>query len=634
MTLKSIAFALLVPFLVEAVLASSATAVTLPEDATQSIVYWKPHIVAATDDPQVQQAQSIFQVLLRTWDGTRIAPALHVVNSSTGPWAASLADGNILLSVQALRTCLAFGEQRAEHLLAFVLSHELAHQRADDLWHQKFFRLIGNQSAERKQALLRGIDTQWLNDVEEKEAQADHDGVIMMASVGYDPYQILDQRDFFTAWVEQLWHGSCADVSASDSAYGACQQANSRRLRTQTQLYTLTRQTTVYDLAMQAFVAGRYAEARQLFNVYGRELPSRAVYTSLGLSYLAQALEIKHDPQYLRASGEAALYYPILLDSQPQPNTTTGLDVTKRGVSPDSALQQQRQQIQTLAEQAVASFEKAIKLNPSHKRAYLLLSLSYLVSGNTYMARGVMLGQFQPRFGPSPSLSLLLAMTTAVEGKPAAAIEQLRRLTQSPRDTQREDALPDTLLTYATFHNLVILMQHQSNQNTAITEPWRELATLAKREGNGLLFQMALANLKPELAAALSLDRHPQILQFRPGDLLQSDLLQQTPELEHSEIWIEGEKQELYRLPSQGIRFVVDRDNRITHAWQQGVRSKSLGRLHIGDDVERSLKVFGLPDRELFFTSGTYLAYDRYGIGLHILNDKVAGWFLYGQQIR
>ena len=169
-----------------------------PNDPNQSITYWKPYTIPAAKDPLVAQTQEVFAVLLRAWNSSHLEPSLYVVNSAAGPWAASLADGNILLSRAAIETCMSFGKDRAEHLLAFILAHELAHQRSDDLWHQRFFRLIGNHAPDIKQKMLQGLQLngQLWTDVAQKEAQADYDSLIMMSSEGYDPYQILDKRIF------------------------------------------------------------------------------------------------------------------------------------------------------------------------------------------------------------------------------------------------------------------------------------------------------------------------------------------------------------------------------------------------------------------------------------------------------
>ena len=236
-------------------------AVNPPADPRQSINYWKAHSIPAAQDPLVEKSESIFAVLLRGWDNSRLEPGLTVVKSASGAWAASLEDGNILLSRDAITTCMSFGEERGEHLLAFVLAHELAHQRADDLWHQRFFRMIGDHSPANREKMLHGLqlDSARLSDLEQKEAQADHDGLILMASVGYDPHRILDegkqQRDFFTAWVENIWQQSCA-AEQDKALKEACQQAQARALRTRAQLETVATQALVYELGVQAFVAG------------------------------------------------------------------------------------------------------------------------------------------------------------------------------------------------------------------------------------------------------------------------------------------------------------------------------------------------------------------------------------------
>jgi Zn-dependent protease with chaperone function len=136
---------------------TSAKSVALPEDPSQSITYWKPQVIAPENSTDVALAHAVFEVLLRTWDSARVEPNLYVVKSSSGPWAASLADGNILLSQNAIEVSKKYGKQYTEHLLAFILGHELAHQRAEDLWHQRFLRLAGSQAPEIQARLLKDL---------------------------------------------------------------------------------------------------------------------------------------------------------------------------------------------------------------------------------------------------------------------------------------------------------------------------------------------------------------------------------------------------------------------------------------------------------------------------------------------
>ena len=94
-----------------------------------------------------------------------------------------------------------------------------------------------------------------------------------------------------------------------------------------------------------------------------------------------------------------------------------------------------------------------------------------------------------------------------------------------------------------------------------------------------------------------------------------------------SELWIEGDKFSVFRNP-QGSHYIVSDKGRIISAWQAAEGSIE-NILSIGDKPDRPLKTLGLPDRHLHMLSGDYLAYDRYGLALHINQNKVQGWFLY-----
>ena len=104
-----------------------------PADPTQSITYWKPHTISPRHDVLVEKAQRIFGVLLRAWDSSRLEPSLYVVDSAAGPWAASLADGNILLSRSAIEACLQFGQDRAEQVCRCDLHRGQCHVHRIDL---------------------------------------------------------------------------------------------------------------------------------------------------------------------------------------------------------------------------------------------------------------------------------------------------------------------------------------------------------------------------------------------------------------------------------------------------------------------------------------------------------------------
>jgi len=602
-----------------------------PQDPRQSITYWKSYTLSAQNDALVKQTHDIFSVLLRAWDSSRLEPGLTVVDSNIGPWAASLADGNILLSRHAIEICMQYGPERGQHLLAFVLAHELAHQRADDLWHQRFFRMVGGQSATTQKNILRGLslDAQQLQQLEQKEAQADHDGLTLMASVGYDPYQVLDKKDFFTRWVESIWEDSCKNKNDAQLMQ-ACTQAQTRALRTRVQLDSVASQATLYQMGVQAFVARQYTKARHYFTVFGRDYPSRPVLTALAMTYLAEAIEIK---QALLKQGDIrqpAFYYPLILDASALAQAR-GTKAAKRG-SADRG-EQQKQQIQQRVKQAVKQLKKAIDLEPNHRKTYLMLANAYLIANNTYMVRGVLQGSYIPRFGEDAATGLLLAMTRAIEGEPEQAEKEFGELRGQLFTEKRKAGLSQNLLMYSAFYNSAANARYLGNRSAAM-EHWKTLAHYGKTDGNSLMFRMALQQIRASRpAVSNTLSRALKVNGYRLGDkIYPADKLKTTEKIKtgnttNNVLWLEGEKFSLLRN-SDGSHFIVSDKGKIIHAWQQNNGSIE-NLLSIGDEANRPLKALGVPDRQLHMLSGDYLAYDEFGLALHINQNKVQGWFLY-----
>lgn len=600
-----------------------------PEDPTQSITYWRQHTLSPDKDSLAAMAQGVFDVLLRAWDSSRLEPGLYVVKSSAGPWAASLADGNILLSRAAIETCLKFGKHRAEHLLAFVLAHELAHQRSDDLWHQRFFRLIGNQGQDVKKLMLKELQTDrkiWAN-VGQKETQADHDGLIMMSSVGYDPYQVLDKKDFFTVWVENIWQASCASTQQGGANAKACQQARSRAMRAHAQLTAVATQSTLYEMGVQSFIAGQYKMARRYLTAYGRDYTNRAVLTALGLSHFAEALQSYQQLVEEYGLRQPAWYYPMLLDANAMmvPDKPDNPQTGKRAAVKE-AMARIRRNMQASLEQSVNYYEKAIKLEPNYARSYLLLAFSYLLDNNTYMVRGIIQGKYIPLFGQDKAVDLILAMTSAMEGRVDESEKAFAQLLEAVNKPLSRSVIPADLLVYSTYYNSVAYAKHLGKHDR-VTALWKQLADSARSRGKAVLFQMAVGQLTRQLPANYSPDTAPNIKGLRLGDQLSLKGSRPRTNL-MSDLWIEGEQFHVYRL-NDGSRYVVDTRKRLVNAWQESGRARLYQGIATGDKAERAFKTLGIPDRQLHMVSGEYLAYDAHGLAIHLEHNKVAGWFLY-----
>ncbi len=624
----------------------SAKSIIPPDDPSQSITYWKPHIILAKNDALVAQAQAVFSVLLRAWDSSRIEPTLYIVKSTAGPWAASLSDGNILMSRDAIVTVKKFGKQRTQHLLAFILAHELSHQRSDDLWHQRFFRLINRKNNNDTKNILTNlnIDKQQLDNVAEKEIQADHDSLLMMTSVGYDPYQVLDNvngHDFFTKWVENIWNESCHNQTGDKKISSLCDQAKSRALRARLQLSNVATQSMLYELGVQAFTANDFVNARRYFIAYGRDNTNRAVLSAIGSSYYAEALAMKKNLFKIINNSHIKIktpkfYYPIVLDAKSNINSNAATQSsdsnnTLKRSSNESKIKNLKLKIHSKIEQSIHYYEKAIRLEPAYSKTYLLLAYSYLVDDNSFMVRGVIQGKYQPKFGTDSAAQLILAMTNSIEGHQTIAVNQFDKLIKSLNaDTAITNSFSRDLILYSAYYNSSALFNFIGKSKKALLQ-WQAFAKMTQKNGNSLLFQMALSHLKVKPHDNNIIKTAPTINGMRLNDKFSAqDLSRQQHKI--NDLWLEGELHHVYRF-DDGSRYVIGPNQKIISAWQDYgelyLSGSTEAQISNNETADRPLKKFGIPDRRLHLMSGDYLAYDNYGMAIHVVQNRVVGWFLY-----
>lgn len=595
--------------------------VNLQQDhPSQFISYWKSSVINAEQDERVGFVQQVFQRLLRGWENNRLEPALYVVDSDQGAWAVSLVDGNILLSRQAIDTLMQFGQDRAEHLVAFVLAHELAHQQADDLWQHRFFhQTLSHEDREQWRIGLQ-MDRRMLQQMEQQEAQADYDGLKLMASVGFDPQQIISKNDFFTAWVENIWQQPCA-AQQDNKVSEACRVARERSKRTRSQLRSLANQSSLYLLGVQAMVASDHPKARQYFLLYGRDFPSRAVMSAIGSTHLAQAVELRRELIALGGMQGRDIYLPVILDAQPGLATKSNQATRRSGKHEIDDL---RQQLDRHVAKAVNYFEKAIRLSPNHSNSYRQLIHSYLTAGNIPMAQGILQGKYVPRFGDDRYAALYASMALLADNKPDKALAQLRTLSQQLLEPSSSESPSDNILTFAVFKNLTRLQDQQQGSSTASIQAWQKLARSSQTNANVGLFRLALNQLNTSASTSTNrLKVAPAIKGVRLGNRKPRD------DSEHSinELWVEGDQYHVYRYEN-GAHFITGPDGKIISASQTSGQA-SIGNLKIGDDADRTLLAMGLPDRQQYLASGEFLAYDNYGLAIHIEHNQVKGWFLY-----
>lgn len=600
-----------------------------PENPEQTLAYWKPFIVPVEKNNRVKQAHRVFTDLLKTWDGSRVEPVLYIVSSNSGPWAASLLDGTILLSESAIETSVKIAGDRYSHLLAFILAHELAHQRSDDLWHFKFFRLVGAQKPALQQKLLEGfsLNREKLLQLEKKEAQADQEGLTIMTLVGYDAAEITARHDFFKAWVENIWQQSCeqplpATSNQQRDITAICKQAGVRTARARAHLKKLSLDSNLYQLGIEAYVAGKYRKARKYFKAYGRLFPGNVVLNSIGLTYLAAVMDIDRKLYEMTGQADPGYLYPVLLDMQPV------FFKPKRGMN-RAVVEKLKQEKKRLVSQAVQVFERSLRLAPAYRPAYLHLVISFILNKNQPMASGILLGKYQQRFGKDFEFQLLSALikaNTNDHGEKLQAKQMLQKLTGAV--LEQPDRYRDMQVFSAVKNTAAILEQLNKSDQAAdeIQRHWRYVAGRAKQFSDPSLFLLAVNALNKNTAEIL---REPDIkLKAKTALISERRKMKKAAD----SFWFEGEK--IFRWQTaEGDRYLYNEQGEIlsTHVVASNSKLQELG-LFTRDkpaDLSRVYARFGLPDRRVFLLNGQFIAYDKAGVAIQLVDNKIAGWFYY-----
>lgn len=606
-------FLLLVLFLS----AEVSFAVSPPNRTEDSITYWKPFEVLPDEDPMVSEAHRIFKRLLSAWEEARIAPSLHVVHSDAGPWAASLDDGSILLSREAIDLCFQIDSKGQHDRLAFVLAHELAHQRADHLWHRRFFRLASQQPPQVRGRMLSDmpVDQLEVDDLEAKETQADREGLLLMTMTGFDPYSVAGAKShFFEKWVESIWGDPCGLQAKS----AACTKAVDRAVRVQTYLREMAKQTVLFDIGLQAYVIGNYPVARTFLTRFGREFPRHEVHNNIGLTYVGEAMDIR---EKLLSMGEnlglGFMFRYVLTEEAGIPKEKTQRGGT-RGGSPKPEVVHLQHEISKQLNEACLAFERAMKLDPAYREAYWNLASTYLVMGNAPAAYGVIAGKYVPQFGEDAMSSMLLGISAYLEGQE----EKARTLLEKAVEKGGVELSPFTRA------NLAVYLDNIGDKEGARAQ-WKALADLGKNRGDEGLFLFALRQLGKQVDSPVpsQSDIKETVHGYAFGQKVSVTPRDAQNQLS-DEIWVEGERIQIYQF-SDGAKIVVDSNQRVIALWQGEGDAITARGIRIGDDASKIDRVYQSARKKVTTNRGEYRILKDYRIAFHIIRGKVAGWFLF-----
>lgn len=257
------------------------------EDATkEQRHWWIDHygLVDARTEPLVARAEEVFSRVSAAADkkGNRL-PKLTVIGGKGDPYALTLRDGTIILTLGCLKICYsgvspAIGDSR----LAFLIGHELAHLAKDDFWHSSAYAAVSSnrEGTDVRRALASQLEKTGgsLDFVKTQELQADSYGIISMTMAGYDPTAVIGQDDenFFQYWTAQ----TAGDLPEGDAVH-VPPEARTEFVRTELQpvIDALPR----FGKGMQFYRNGDYRSAAAAFESFIEKYPGREVYNNLGL---------------------------------------------------------------------------------------------------------------------------------------------------------------------------------------------------------------------------------------------------------------------------------------------------------------------------------------------------------------
>ena len=436
-----------------------------------------------------------------------------------------------------------------------------------------------------------------------------------MTMTGFDPYTVAGTKsNFFEKWVESLWGDPCGIQSKSS----ACKKAADRAVRVQTFLQEVAKQTTLFDLGIQSYVAGHYSSARTFFTAFGREFPRREVHNNIGLTYVGEAME---DRERLLSMGEnlgpGFMFRYILDEDAGIPKERAQRGATRGGsLKPD--IVKLHGEMERLFNEAIPAFERAIKLDDSYREAYWNLASTYLLMGNAPAAYGLLAGKYVPKLGDDAMSSMLLGISAYLDGNNEKAGTLLEKAVEAGGDE----------LAPFTRANLAVYLENTGNMEGSRTQ-WKTLADLGKNRGDQDLLQFALKQLGRQIEhlSPARTDTKESIHNYTIGQRVTSTPKDVQKHLS-DELWIEGERIQIYRF-SDSAKVSINANRHIIAVWQAGGEAVTARGIHAGDDASKINRAYQSVSRKVMTTMGEYRVIKENGIAFHIIDGKVTGWFLF-----
>ncbi|MBF0183447.1 MAG: M48 family metalloprotease [Magnetococcales bacterium] len=395
-----------------------------------SLLEKKYGMVNPAANPQVARAHQVFARVQDVADKrANRMPQLTVVNKAEQPWAFSLPDGHILLSLGAIQLCYRhISQTEGDARLAFVFGHELAHLSKNDFWDQEMLHSLskeendGIRANHKPQKTEKGHETSTPTPYGNKEREADDLGFLYAGIAGYAVHTLLDHSDdqrhenFFAAWGESPHGGGVA---------GQHPAATEREAFLRDRLERLAEGIPFFRFAVRLAHFAECEQAIQLFRHFLQIFPSREVYNNLGACHLQRAQR-----QMNSTAAVASYWLPLLLDGHSRAEGLIGgypRQVREEGGRLPSVLPDKEGRE---VEQAIDYLEQAAGMDASYMPARLNLATAYFYRGELLKARLVLqeVERIQPGQADVQGWQGLMAfLDSEAQGLAAAALPPLQR---------------------------------------------------------------------------------------------------------------------------------------------------------------------------------------------------------------
>lgn len=579
----------------------------------ERIDYWQKNYdeLRPQDDVRAKRAHAIFNRVLQA-AGTRpgVVPRLFIAREE--PFGITLPiaipDGGIILSQRVLDMCYRDPEQ-GDHLLAFVLGHEIAHLLKDDFWHMKFFQAMklskanSSQPIKELETILHNIKS--TDQVAAKELQADEHGIIYAAMAGFDTRAVVTQdanNSFFVDWMRALAPTRLGTMRPDPSYPSPTQRAIVVKAR----LSVVLDKTEVFNLGLRFYQAGQYAKAILAFRDFLQFFPSREVYHNLAASHHQLALQYKR----LEQNDNDAVPFKLSLAVDPITRASHILlrGSNRQGQDPDALYRSH-------LDKAIAYYQTALSLDPSYTLAYNNLGCALLLKGDVYKA----IGTFQDALKRRPEAAEILnnlGVAFFLAENPRKAQTYLH---QAHQQAPSYDAPLLNLgkIAYDTGQTAKARGYWDAYLQTTAASPWadvirRHLSTVTPSEPERQppssspaerLMGIQVGHFEDEIPESWG---EPQQFQFS---------------LEQEPFKISLYSHRVFILSQEGEILLIGTLNRFP-----GISSKGIS---VGSPVSDLLAHYGPPAKILHMTRGDSWLYDTQGIAFQLRDRKVVSWLLF-----